>query len=382
VNVLCNREMSRAINKKLFSNVTQTTDPVFDKCSSTLSQEKTTTSSFFFISNYMYGGCLTFTAHLLHTLNRKKVFRIAKKFEKRKKKNFGYGIRYQNVPVEYLDSVQNIFITDMYEHFEFLEKLRRITKESGKDITIVVHDPGEIFRFNEPYLKYWNIITIRKSMQQYLQDKYGIESKFIYHPFYPYPIRQEGDREDYDDVEGEEKKMQAVSISRIDFYKNIEIILDANKKVKNNPIKIYGWANKEYVSEQLDTVTFNQYYQGKYVKSFDATSKILKKAKFMIDLSFLPNDGGGTQYTFLDAIYHNCAIILNRQWIENVDLEYREFKEGKNCYAISNSEELRELLDSAENIDTTKIVQNARKLLDRHIIKAEEWNKEAMSLQN
>lgn len=120
--------MSRAINKELFSNVTRTAGPVFDKCSSTLSQEKTTTPSFFFISNYMYGGCLTFTAHLLHTLNRKKVFRIAKTFEKRKK-NFGYGIRYQNVPVEYLDSVQNIFITDMYQHFEYLEKLGRITKE-------------------------------------------------------------------------------------------------------------------------------------------------------------------------------------------------------------------------------------------------------------
>src|SRR5918998_4802837 len=228
--------MSRAINKELFSNVTRTADPVFINCSNTLSQGKTT-STFFFISNYMYGGCLTFTAHLLHTLNRKKVFRIAKKFEKRKK-NFGYGIRYQNVPVEYLDSVQNIFITDMYQHFECLKKLRRITKERGTEVTIVVHDPGEIFRFNEPYLKYWNIITIRKSMQQYLQDKYGIESKFIYHPFYPYPIQQQGDN---DEVGEENKKTHAVSISRIDFNKNIEIILEANKRVRNNnPVKIYG----------------------------------------------------------------------------------------------------------------------------------------------
>jgi hypothetical protein len=38
----------------------------------------------------------------------------------------------------------------------------------------------------------------------------------------------------------------------------------------------------------------------------------------MIDLSQLPMDGGGTQYTFLDAIYHDCAIILNRKWIENL----------------------------------------------------------------
>jgi hypothetical protein len=102
----------------------------------------------------------------------------------------------------------------------------------------------------------------------------------------------------------------------------------------------------------------------------------------MIDLSFLPNDGGGTQYTFLDAIYHNCAIILNRKWIENVDREYRDFKEGENCYAVSNAEELKELLDGVKNIDTTKIVQNATKLLDRHVNNAaENWNKEVQSLQ-
>ena len=110
--------------------------------------------------------------------------------------------------------------------------------------------------------------------------------------------------------------------------------------------------------------------------------QILKKAKFMIDLSIIPNDGGGTQYTFLDAIYHNCAIILNRHWIENVDRGYRDFKEGENCYAVSSAEELKELRDDVKNIDTTKVIQNARKLLDRHIINAaENWNEEVPSLE-
>ncbi len=118
--------MSRAINKQLSSNATRTADPSFDNGSSrSLPQE--TKTSFFFISDYMYGGCLTFTAHLLHTLNRKQVFRITKRFEKRKK-NFGYGIRYQNVPLEYMDMVQNVFITDMFQHFECLEKLKRTSK--------------------------------------------------------------------------------------------------------------------------------------------------------------------------------------------------------------------------------------------------------------
>src|SRR3712207_9427824 len=106
-----------------------------------LSQEEVI--SFFFLAEYMYGGCLTCTAHLRHTLNRKQVFRIAKRYERRKR-SFGYGIRYQNVTLEYFDSVKNLVITDMFQHFECLRKLKRKAKEQ---IIIVIHDPGEISKF-------------------------------------------------------------------------------------------------------------------------------------------------------------------------------------------------------------------------------------------
>ena len=103
-------------------------------------------------------------------------------------------------------------------------------------------------------------------------------------------------------------------------------------------------------------------------KSFDKVSDILSKSKFMVDLSVLPNDGGGTQYTFLEAIYNNTAIILNRGWVETVDRKYRDFKEGYNCYAVSNEQELIELVNNSDNIDTAKIVENASKLMYRHEI--------------
>jgi len=171
------------------------------------------------------------------------------------------------------------------------------------------------------------------------------------------------------------KRKEAVSISWIDFQKNIEIMLEANKTAKNS-IKIYGWINKRYVTEKLDPAVFSKCCQGKDDKSFSTTSKLLANSKFMVDLSFLSTDGGGTQYTFLDAIYHNCAIILNRWWIENVDAQYRDFKEDHNCYAVSNAKELSELLNS--NIDTTRVVQNARKLLARHTSIIDEWKKLAL----
>ena len=311
---------------------------------------------FFFLSDFMYGGCLTFTAHLLHSLGKKRVFKISKKSHEKRTRDFGYGIEYQNVPLTVFDAIKNPFITDMYRHIERLRKLKR------NDVTIVIHDPGEISSCNEPYLKYWNIITIRKSMQNFLQKKFGIESQFLCHPFYAYPINDSGQHPS--------QRKEAVSISRVDFQKNIEIILEANKTAKE-PIKIYGWVNMRYAAEKLEPIAFSKYYQGKYNKSFSALSKILSNSKFMVDLSSLPMDGGGTQYTFLDAIYHNSALILNRQWIENVGTVYRDFKEDHNCYAVSNAKELSELLNS--NIDTTKVVQNARKLLARHTSIINEW---------
>ena len=87
MNILYNRRVSRAINKQLFSDGTTVTvtDSSFNNGNNnknsdgTLSQEESI--SFLFLSDYMYGGCLTFTAHLLHTLNRKEVFRIAKRLD-------------------------------------------------------------------------------------------------------------------------------------------------------------------------------------------------------------------------------------------------------------------------------------------------------------
>ncbi len=327
--------------------------------------------SFFYLSNYMYGGCVSFTAHLLHKLMKNQVFLLSSSPLKKSNRlrDFGYGIHCKKVPLEFIDNIKNPFITDMYENFHILKKLKR------SDITIVIHDCFEIFEENEPYLKYWNIITIRKTIQNYLKKRYNIDAKFLYHPFYPYPLSYREEKEyDSNDVycqEHNNHKSGAVSISRVHYYKNTDILLEANKKTKN-PIKIYGLVNWKYVNNKLDVAQFKKCYYGIFNKSFKATSSILGKAKFMVDMSAMPHkDGGGTQYTFLEAIHNNSAIILNRKWIEDVDKKYRDFKEGYNCYAVSNGEELAELLNN--DIDTRKIVQHAKKLMERHI-KAD-WEK-------
>ncbi len=115
----------------------------------------------FYLSDYQYGGCTTFTAHLLHILNRKHVLCLTKAFEK-DIGDFGYDIQYKRVPVEFIAKVNRMFISDMYQNFSLLGKLK------DKDIAIVVHDPVEIFEENEGYLREWNIVVIRKTIQDYL----------------------------------------------------------------------------------------------------------------------------------------------------------------------------------------------------------------------
>ncbi len=59
----------------------------------------------FYLSDYRYGGCTTFTAHLICLLQKKHVFYLTQDFEK-EKGNFGYGIRYQKKPLQFQDNVK------------------------------------------------------------------------------------------------------------------------------------------------------------------------------------------------------------------------------------------------------------------------------------
>ena len=84
----------------------------------------------------------------------------------------------------------------------------------------------------------------------------------------------------------------------------------------------------------------------------------------MIDLSIIKNDGGGTQYTFLEAIYHNTILILHNDWISKGNL----FKSGYNCIGVSNENELSEFLEKDLSTDKyNEILNNSKKILKNHI---------------
>ncbi|HEY7226882.1 MAG TPA: hypothetical protein VH481_02015 [Nitrososphaeraceae archaeon] len=313
-----------------------------------------------YLHRYLYGGATTFTAHLMHMLSNLRrnniVLRVSKKSET-KLRDFGYGLNYLNISDKVLSNIHHAFIVIFKDKFlPILDSLN--SKIEGSCPTVmVIHDYRDVSDKVLPYVMNYKLITMRKTVQNFLKSKYDLNSNFIYHPFYPYPVNVTKSRR------------ISVSISRISFEKNIDIIVSANKMLNDElTIRIYGCPSRIYVHKILGgaNADFNNYYYGIFEKSFTALADILSQAKFVVDLSILKHDGGGTQYTFLEAIHNKCALILHRKWLENKDLNpsYCDFREGYNCFAVENAKELVELIKGDQ--DTTKIIRNASKLLDRH----------------
>lgn len=303
-----------------------------------------------------YGGWISFTSHLSLKLN-SKLFKITKRTET-KNRPFGYGVEYQNINIYDLIELPNLIITAIDKnYYQYL-------KYFPDETTIIIHDPTEVKKnVSKELIKHLNrfkIITIREKVEEYLKNTFNLESRFLHHPFYKYPK-----------TKNEPKGV--VSISRIDYDKNTDIILKANKLL-DDKIKIYGKKNDLYVYRKLkDFDSMNEKdikssYKGIFKKCFKELDTILSNSKFVIDLSSIKNDGGGTQYSFLEAIYNDNILILNKKWITPNSI----FKDKFNCFAISNEFELIELLKNIDNYNLEEILKNSKIILNECL--EENWN--------
>ena len=256
--------------------------------------------------------------------------------------------------IEDIKSLPNILITAIDKnYYESLINLYNLVK----NIKIVIHDPTEVKgKSCQPVLdiiRDCKVITIRTSVKKYLLEKYNIKSVFKYHPFYEYPI---------DLVD----KQDAVAISRIDFDKHTEIIIKANDLLDSGYIDIYGAKNDRFVYFKLNQMglDLSKYYKGTFKKDFNSLNNILNSAKFVVDLSIIKNDGGGSQYTFLEALHQKCVLILHENWLKtNKTL----FKNGYNCITISDERDIVDILNNKNNIDINKLVKNSSKILEPHL---------------
>ena len=302
-----------------------------------------------YMAKPVYGGWVTFTAHLALKYGYD-LYKVGKRSEKNKR-DYGYDVQYRNLHIDEIIKLPNLMITAIDKnYYQYLEYFPDGT-------TIVIHDPTELKAKDNPILKYKDklrFVTIRETVQKFLHKKYDIISNFKPHPFYVY------DRNCI-----EPHSVKCVSISRIDFDKNTDILLRANTSLpKTKQITLFGAENRLYVHHKLKDLNINEHWLGKLTKTYPLVysgKDILKGAKYMIDMSTIKHDGGGTQYTFLEAIYNGCVLILNEEWIKYGNM----FIHGKNCLGVKDETDIVKIL--MEDNDYSELVIESQKLLKKHI---------------
>ena len=309
-----------------------------------------------------YGGWVSFTTHLAlkYSLALYKVGKRTEKMEngKPRLRPYGYGVKYQNLSMEDISKKENLLITAIDKtYYKYLDMLPDGTK-------IVIHDPTEVKgKSCQPVidnLRRFEIFTIRKTVQDYLRQNFDLHSQFMEHPFYEYPMTNTSFN----------KKTRVVATSRIDFDKHTDIILKTNELLpKTTQIEVYGAKNRLYVYHHLTNKlglkeVLDNSYKGTFSKSFEDLDDILHNSKMMVDLSAIKNDGGGSQYTFLEAIYQGCVLVLNSKWVDGIN--NTPFVDEYNCIVVSDENQLAKVITS-KKYNLEAIAQNAKELLDPHV---------------
>lgn len=271
-----------------------------------------------FANPVRYGGHVTFTNHLLRQLQAHDEVELVVLHHRTEsfKRDFKYGLEYRNVHPSDLTEGPVLITAPSKPKRDLID----IALDNGAGI--VIHDPAE-FKHGWDLTKIQQPpIVIRKSMLEHLPD-----ARFIRHPYIPA------------NPEIPDKTKLAVSTSRIDFDKHTELLLDANRLVanKDEEIDIRGFENRIYTRFNI-LPHYPEWKQSvaAYPKTFRAGMELCLPYVFMCDMSIIKGDGGGTQYTFLEAMDAGACCIVNREWLRPKDAMW----EGVNCFAVSSGMEL------------------------------------------
>jgi hypothetical protein len=178
------------------------------------------------------------------------------------------------------------------------------------------------------------IVFIRPSNRIKFKNDYTCDARttFLLHPY----IRH--------DISEKSQQYRAVSISRIGREKKIEIICGANRLLpESKKIAIFGAeSDRLYTHFTLDKEypEWREYYL-KEPQKYDIDSyELCCMSQYTVDMTEFKGDGGGSQYTFLEAMDADSALILNSHWVNYPG----EMKEHYNCMIAGNSEELAHIV--------------------------------------
>jgi len=310
--------------------------------------------SLFYLSDNTTGGWVTFTAHLMMGLSklpgiRAAIYKVKPKHENRPRP-FGYNMTYRNIDLQHAIKLANGLAVVVALQKNYREVSTALVSAGS---WLVVHDPAEFTHTN--LAEFGNrCFAIRRSVQRQISGSTLLPHP--YHRHYPKGTIATG-------------KLRACSVARIDFDKNTTILLDANRLLSQQmKIRIHGFENRLYTKFKV-CPQYPEWQQSisHYSREVTTAANICHQATFTCDMSLIKGDGGGTQYSFMEAMDAGSVCVVHRGWIIPDD-EMRACPDPKaNCIAVGNGRELAEVLQrgmSANEIQS--IVRQSDQLLEHH----------------
>ena len=308
------------------------------------------TVNLFYLAKPRFGGWVTFTAQLAKALRsvglEVRLFQITMRTENVQRPYFA-GEHYQNITHELALAIaeqEPCIITALEPKNE--DCLKTGTALIERNALFVMHDTAELARHNLTLLTKAKIVVIRQQVALALKEL-GIASVYVKHPYTRIGNSKES------------RQYHVVATSRIDFDKHTEILIQANELLSpEQRIRIYGNENRIYTHHKLDS----QYpkWRENYFGRFKDATKLVGASVYCVDMSLIKGDGGGTQYTFLEAFDMRTAVIVQREWLMG-----QELVEGVNVLAVDNFEELATILTRKEP-PPKNILDQGEALLSQH----------------
>lgn len=317
----------------------------------------------FFMYRTFGGGTTSFTVHLYEGMKRAglepQIFRVKERGEHFTRTFAKYeGVEYRNITseealkiVKHNPSVLVAPCNSKYLDFDptIIGKLMKA------GMRLIIHDPNEfeIYDHLNNRDKIQRPICIRPTMKQFFSD-----AVFIPHPY----VRQYPKNEATPHAK---RPWHAVSIARITFVKRTEIIVEANQMLPaKKQVVLRGAENRLFTRWKIKP-KFPEFKQGGYgfPMTWGASAIECAKAKYAVDLTLFPNDGGGSQYSFMEAWDAGTVNVIHEDW-----LRYKgEMKAQHNCVTVNDAKSLAKLLKISISPDTyDSIVANGYKALKKH----------------
>jgi hypothetical protein len=252
------------------------------------------------------GGWVSYTAHLAAGLRQAGHWPAIRKLGKRTERTprpFGMGLQYINTSLPMLRALavhgeRVLIVAAEAKQAPAVADLR--TLGAG----LVVHDPNELKgdAFAAATTRRDRLFVVRPAMRDRVPG-----SVFVPHPYQRASI-QPGAR-----------PVHAVAYSRLDWDKHTDIIAAANASLPPPlRVQVHGTENRMYTHHKLDSQwpAWRDDYHGAMPRdTVHAGARLAAAAWYAVDLSVIKGDGGGTQYTFLEALDGGAALVISDKWL-------------------------------------------------------------------